>query len=66
MKPVSGKKLVEALRRNGWEADRIQGSHYILKKGSKTVTVPVHGGKELKRGTFNAIVKDAGLTQEDI
>jgi predicted RNA binding protein YcfA (HicA-like mRNA interferase family) len=65
MKPVSGKRLVDVLRRKGWVLDRIQGSHYILKNEAKTVTVPVHGSKELKRGTFNSIAKHAELVQGD-
>lgn len=41
--------------------DRIHGSHYIMVKGSQTITVPVHGNQDLKPGLLNAILKQAGL-----
>ena len=41
--------------------DRISGSHYILVKGNKTLSVPVHGNKDLKKGTQEALLKQGGL-----
>lgn len=58
---MSGKELVNLLLRNGWELDRISGSHYILSHGSHTLSVPVHGNQALKPGLLNAILKKAGL-----
>ena len=40
---MTGKEMVKLLKRNGWELDRISGSHHILVKGQKTLSVPVHG-----------------------
>jgi len=31
----------------------------------RSVTVPVHGAKELKRATLASIIKQAGLTVEE-
>lgn len=61
MMTMSGKELVKLLIENGWSIDRIHGSHYIMAKGSQTITVPVHGNHDLKSGLFNAILKQAGL-----
>jgi predicted RNA binding protein YcfA (HicA-like mRNA interferase family) len=47
---MTGKEMVKLLRERGWELDRISGSHYILVKGNKTLSVPVHGKKDLKKG----------------
>lgn len=58
---MSGKELVKLLMRHGWKLDRIQGSHHIVAKGEKTITVPVHGNHDLKPGLLNAILKQAGL-----
>lgn len=59
--PISGKELVQLLLKNGWTIDRINGSHYIMVKGQSTLTVPVHGNRDMKPGTLNKILKDAGL-----
>jgi len=58
---VTGKDLIRLLKENGWVVDRIKGSHYIMKKGDKTVSVPVHGNRDLPKGTLNSILKEAGL-----
>lgn len=58
---MSGKELVRLLLDHGWTIDRIHGSHYIMVKGSQTVTVPVHGNQDLKPGLLNAILKQTGL-----
>lgn len=57
---MTGKDVVRRLLAEGWELDRISGSHHIFKKGKRTVTVPVHGSKDLKAGTLNNIQKQAG------
>lgn len=57
---MKDKDLLNLLRKNGWEVKRIHGSHYILQKGDKTETVPVHG-KDVPTGLLNAILKRTGL-----
>lgn len=54
------KDMLKLLKKNGWALERTSGSHHIMKKGSKTIPVPVHG-KDLKKGLENAILKQAGL-----
>jgi predicted RNA binding protein YcfA (HicA-like mRNA interferase family) len=48
---LEGGSLVRALKRVGFELDRINGSHHILRHpdGRKT-SVPCHAGKTLRRG----------------
>lgn len=58
---MSGKELLKMLRLNGWEQVKIEGSHHIVKKGTATLSVPVHGKKDLGRGILNALLKEAGL-----
>ncbi len=59
MKP---KELLKLLQADGWAIDRIRGSHYILKHSEKPgrPTIPMHN-KDLKPGTYNSILKQAGL-----
>jgi predicted RNA binding protein YcfA (HicA-like mRNA interferase family) len=47
---MTGKEMVKLLKDHGWEVGRISGSHYILIKGERTLSVPVHGKKDLKKG----------------
>jgi predicted RNA binding protein YcfA (HicA-like mRNA interferase family) len=50
----------------GWSQKRQTGSHVILvKEGQRSIPVPVHA-KELKRGLLMAILKQVGLTPEDL
>lgn len=58
---MDGKELVKLLKKNGWMEVRIEGSHHIMKKGDKEISVPVHGSKSMKKGLLNAILKEAGL-----
>jgi predicted RNA binding protein YcfA (HicA-like mRNA interferase family) len=57
---MTSKELIKILKQNGWEIDRIQGSHYILKKGNQREVVPYHN-TDLKPGLLNAILKRTGL-----
>jgi predicted RNA binding protein YcfA (HicA-like mRNA interferase family) len=63
---VSGKELAKLLEHNGWSLLRVQGSHHIYGKPGTTVrlSVPIHGGKTLKRGLLKHLLKLAGLPQE--
>jgi len=64
---ISGIDVIKRLKKAGFIATRQKGSHVRLEKSleNKTIklTVPLH--KELKKGTLNRIIKDAGLTVEE-
>jgi predicted RNA binding protein YcfA (HicA-like mRNA interferase family) len=49
------------LKEKGWRLDRIEGSHHIMVKGSRTLSVPVHGSRDLGKGLLNALMKQGGL-----
>ncbi|MBW4510500.1 MAG: type II toxin-antitoxin system HicA family toxin [Scytonematopsis contorta HA4267-MV1] len=68
MKSISGKALCKILERNGWELKRITGSHYIYAKEDipAILSIPVHGNRDLPVGTLRSIMKDAGMTEEDL
>ncbi len=65
---LSGHEIVKALERLGFEIVGRKGSHVRLKKRSsesvRIVLVPLH--KEVKRGTLKSILRQAGITQEEI
>jgi predicted RNA binding protein YcfA (HicA-like mRNA interferase family) len=65
---VNGRQVIRALMRAGFVVDRIAGSHYVLAHPQdlrRTVTVPVHAGRDLKRGTLRSIIRQAGFTVEE-
>jgi len=65
---VNGRQVIRALVKAGFVVDRIAGSHHVLvdpADARRTVTVPVHAGRDLKRGTLRSIIRQAGITVED-
>ena len=61
---LSGKKLVALLKRRGFQVVRQKGSHISLQKGEHKTVVPLHS--ELAKGTLLAILKQCGLSREDL
>lgn len=63
---ISGIEVIKRLKKAGFIATRQKGSHVRLEKYSEgeviKLTVPLHS--EMKKGTLNRIIKDAGLTLE--
>ena len=63
---VSGREVVKALGKIGYEQDRQRGSHIILRQTvppHRRVTVPDHS--EIAKGTLRAIIRDVGLTIDE-
>lgn len=60
--PMTPREIVKLLEANGFEYIGANGSHrkYYNRKTNKTAIVPYHS-KELKRGTEQNILKQAGL-----
>ena len=60
--------LLRALRRAGFTVERVKGSHRHLRHAERPtlrVVVPVHRG-DLPAGTVAAIMRQAGLSQDDL
>ena len=65
---ASGKDVVRALRQAGFIVDRIAGSHHVMVfpgDPTRTVTVPVHGARDLKPGTLRSIIRQSGLSVDE-
>jgi len=64
MKPT---ELIKILEHFGFERFRTQGSHWVFinKKTSRQTVVPVHN-KDIPKGTFFEILKQSGISREDI
>ena len=64
----SPQHLIKLLETKGFVLKRINGSHHIYSNPTlkKIVVVPVHGNKEIPNGTFLSIIKQAGISKEEI
>lgn len=58
---MNGNELAKLLKQNRWQLDHISGSHHIKVKKNRTISVPVHGKKELGKGIMQAILKQADI-----
>jgi len=60
---MKSRELFKLLAKDGWVEKRQTGSHVIMvhpiKEGE--IVAPFHGAKEVKTGTLNAILKQAGI-----
>jgi len=65
---LSPARLIAILEQNGFVLKRSKGSHFLYYNAAtnKTAVVPVHGGKDLKKGTFLAIMKQAGIDRKGL
>ncbi len=62
------KSLIKLLEEKGFLFKRAKGSHHIYYNAltNKTVIVPYHGNKEMPKGTFMAILKQAGIDKDQL
>lgn len=63
----SGERIIRAFEKCGWQIARQKGSHVILQnEGHDAVlSIPIHAGKTVKRGTLRGLIKDTGLTVDE-
>jgi len=58
---MNGKQIIKKLESLGWKLDRVNGSHHVMvKDGMRSVSVPVHGSKDLDKGMISALQKQTG------
>jgi predicted RNA binding protein YcfA (HicA-like mRNA interferase family) len=64
----SPKYLIKLLEAHGFIFKRAKGSHQVYYKPitNTTVIVPIHGGKDIKKGTLLAILKQAGIDKNEL
>lgn len=62
---LTGRELVRALGKVGFEVVRVKGSHHVLKhEDGRTTVVPVHLGETLGPGLLAKILRDCELDRE--
>lgn len=56
------KQVIDLLEENGWVFTRMRGDHRIFKKeGHRPIVVPGTLNHDLPEGTYNSILRQAGL-----
>jgi predicted RNA binding protein YcfA (HicA-like mRNA interferase family) len=57
------REVIKLIENEGWQLNRIKGSHRQYNHPTRlgVVTVPGHPGDEVAPGTLNSILKQAGL-----
>jgi predicted RNA binding protein YcfA (HicA-like mRNA interferase family) len=64
---VSGRALAKALAKIGYLHDHQKGSHIILRHQApphRRITIPDH--KEIAKGTLRNIIRESGLTVQEL
>jgi predicted RNA binding protein YcfA (HicA-like mRNA interferase family) len=61
---LSGRAVVKAFGRGGWELARQKGSHMILVKDGSWATLSVPDHREVAPGTLRSLIRASGLTVE--
>ncbi|AFY91135.1 MULTISPECIES: type II toxin-antitoxin system HicA family toxin [Chroococcidiopsis] len=63
---LTGREVIAALSKIGFEIARVRGSHHILlhSDGRRTV-VPVHSGETIGRGLLAQILRDCQITRDE-
>lgn len=62
---LTGKEIISALQRAGFEVIRVAGSHHFLRHADGRVTVvPAHSGETIGPGLMAKILHDCDLSRE--
>ena len=64
---LTGKALIAALVKAGFNIARVKGSHRFLQRADgRTTVVPVHSGETIGPGLLAKILRDCELNREEL
>ena len=64
---ISGKELLSALHKSGFETVRTKGSHYFVRHpDGRSTVVPLHGGETIGPGLLNKILRSCEISREHL
>lgn len=64
---VPGTEVVKALKRAGFVVKRVSGSHHVMRHpDGRSVSVPVHPGRDMPKGTLRNILAIIGISVEEL
>jgi predicted RNA binding protein YcfA (HicA-like mRNA interferase family) len=66
--PLSPQKVIAILEKKGFVLKKVTGSHCIFANAvtKRRVTVPFHSSQDVAKGTLLQILKDAGISREEL
>ena len=62
---LSGRQVVAAFTRHGWEMVRQRGSHMVMVKSGHMATLSVPDHREVAKGTLRSLIRSSGLTVDE-
>ena len=62
----TGKHLLGALGKAGFEVIRVRGSHHDVRHAGRATVVPVHAGETIGPGLLNKIPHDCELSRDEL
>ena len=63
---ITGREVIDALRKAGFEVVRIKGSHqFVRHSDGRGTVVPVHAGEIIGPGLLTSILRDCELDRDD-
>jgi predicted RNA binding protein YcfA (HicA-like mRNA interferase family) len=62
---LSGREVVRAFEKLGWQMARQRASHIILVKAGEMATLSVPDHKEVARGTLRSLIRAANITVQE-
>ena len=62
---LSGREVIKAFAQDGWQTARQRGSHIILIKSGRMVTLSEPDHREVARGTLRSLIRSSGLTVDE-
>jgi predicted RNA binding protein YcfA (HicA-like mRNA interferase family) len=64
---ITGLLLIRALRKLGFDAIRVKGSHHFLQHpDGRSTVIPVHRGETIGRGLLSQILRDCDISKEEL
>ena len=60
--PMTPRQFKRWLGKQGCSFESGHGGHLIVRRGDKKSVLPMHGKRDMKKGTMEAIKKNLGLT----
>ncbi|MBI3877673.1 MAG: type II toxin-antitoxin system HicA family toxin [Verrucomicrobia bacterium] len=62
---LSGRKVVRAFEKLGWQVARQRGSHIVMVKEGEIASLSIPDHKEIAKGTLRSLIRTAGITVEE-
>ena len=63
---LTGREVIAALKKAGFDVVRVKGSHYRLRHADgRVTTVPVRSGETIGPGLMARILRDVELTRQE-